>query len=130
MNTSEVNLILESIKNNSGNNQAVLILQGITLTVTLLKPIFMYWIQAKYNASAPHESIRSFRLEDHESLPLNTQSDEYGYIPGDDGNGKYIGIDRCGKNIIIKRDDGDDQHFSNKRNEGEEDIEEDVDIML
>ena len=118
MNTSEVNLILESIKNNSGNNQAVLILQGITLTVTLLKPIFMYWIQAKYNASAPHESIRSFRLEDHESLPLNTQSDEYGYIPGDDGNGKYIGIDRCGKNIIIKRNDDDEEPFSNKRNEG------------
>ena len=129
MNTSEVNLILESIKNNSGNNQAVLILQGITLTVTLLKPIFMYWIQAKYNASAPHESIRSFRLEDHESLPLNTQSDEYGYIPGDDGNGKYIGIDRCGKNIIIKRDDDDDQHFHDKRNE-EDAEEEDVSVML
>lgn len=129
MNTSEVNLILESIKNNSGNNQAVLILQGITLTVTLLKPIFMYWIQAKYNASAPHESIRSFRLEDHESLPLNTQSDEYGYIPGDDGNGKYIGIDRCGKNIIIKRDDGDEEPFSNKRNE-ENAEDEDVNVML
>lgn len=129
MNTSEVNIILESIKNNSGNNQAVLILQGITLTVTLLKPIFMYWIQAKYNASAPHESIRSFRLEDHESLPLNTQSDEYGYIPGDDGNGKYIGIDRCGKNIIIKRNDDDEEPFSNKRNEG--DVEdEDVSVML
>lgn len=129
MNTSEVNLILESIKNNSGNNQAVLILQGITLTVTLLKPIFMYWIQAKYNASAPHESIRSFRLENHESLPLNTQSDEYGYIPGDDGNGKYIGIDRCGKNIIIKRDDGDDESFHNKRNEGDAE-EEDVSVIL
>lgn len=109
MNTSDVSMILESIKNNAGNNQAVLILQGITLTVTLLKPIFMYWIQAKYNASAPHESIRSFRLEDHETIPLDTQSDENGYIPGDDGNSKYIGINRNGKNIIIKSDGDEDE---------------------
>lgn len=93
MNSTEINQLLQSINKNAVNNQAVLILQGITLTITLLKPILMYWIQAKYNAPAPHESIRSYKKEDRDSLPLDTQSEGYGYIPGDDGISKYIGID-------------------------------------
>lgn len=47
--------VLEQTKNN--DTKSTLILQGITLGIMFLKPILMYWIQAKYNAPPPHESM-------------------------------------------------------------------------
>lgn len=47
--------ILSKVDKNSSTT--VLILQGIMLGLMVLKPIAMYYIQAKYNAPPPHESI-------------------------------------------------------------------------
>ena len=35
----------------------VIILQILTILISLIKPVAMYWIQAKYNAAAPHNAI-------------------------------------------------------------------------
>lgn len=50
-----VKQLLSELKNNSG--KTTVILQGITIAIILLKPVLMYFIQAKYNAPPPHESI-------------------------------------------------------------------------
>lgn len=59
MNESDVEKILEAIKNSSGNNNTVMIIECVILGIIILKPILMYWIQAKYKADPPHESIRN-----------------------------------------------------------------------
>lgn len=45
---------------------AVIILQILTILISLIKPIAMYWIQAKYNAAAPHNAIieRTFTINE------------------------------------------------------------------
>lgn len=47
--------VLDNTKNSNSNT--TVILQGITLALLILKPVFMYYIQAKYNAAPPHEAI-------------------------------------------------------------------------
>ena len=47
--------LLSEVKGNS--SKPMLILQGVTLGLLILKPVLMYFIQAKYNAPPPHESI-------------------------------------------------------------------------
>lgn len=47
--------LLNEVKNNSST--PLLVLQGITLGLLILKPVMMYFIQAKYNAPPPHASI-------------------------------------------------------------------------
>ena len=65
MNISDIESLLEDIKSgDKGNNLTMVILQCVTLGIVLIKPIFMYWIQAKYNADPPHESIRKFEARD------------------------------------------------------------------
>lgn len=63
MNDTDVEKILSSIEKQASSNVPVLVLQGVTLTIMLLKPVLMYWIQAKYKAPPPHESIRAVEGE-------------------------------------------------------------------
>ena len=42
-------------KVNENSTKPGLILQGITLSLLVLKPVFMYYIQAKFKAPPPHE---------------------------------------------------------------------------
>lgn len=53
----------------NGNKQStpMLIMQGITIGLVLLKPVFMYWIQAKYKAEPPHQSIREAQFDINKS---------------------------------------------------------------
>ena len=62
---SDVEQLLNEIKSSNQKNTPILVMQCITLTIMLLKPIIMYWIQAKYKAAPPHESIRKFEATDH-----------------------------------------------------------------
>lgn len=39
------------------NERTIMILQCITIAIVAIKPVLMYFIQAKYNAPPPHESI-------------------------------------------------------------------------
>ena len=60
---SDMNEMIDKIigkinDSNNSSNVPMIILQCITIVIILLKPIFMYWIQAKYKADPPHESIR------------------------------------------------------------------------
>lgn len=65
MNTSDIEKLLDEIKaNGKSNNIPVIVMQCITLGILVLKPILMYWIQAKYKAGPPHESIRKFEGKD------------------------------------------------------------------
>lgn len=65
MNTSDVEKLLDEIKaNDKSNNIPVIVMQCVTLGILVLKPILMYWIQAKYKADPPHESIRKFKGKD------------------------------------------------------------------
>lgn len=65
MNASDIEKLLDAIKTNSkSNNIPVIVMQCITLGILVLKPILMYWIQAKYKADPPHESIRKFEGKD------------------------------------------------------------------
>lgn len=61
----DVEQLLNEIKSSNQKNTPILVMQCITLTIMLLKPIIMYWIQAKYKAAPPHESIRKFEATDH-----------------------------------------------------------------
>lgn len=47
--------VLEQTKN--ADSRSTMILQCVMLGFMFLKPVIMYWIQAKYNAPPPHESI-------------------------------------------------------------------------
>lgn len=65
MNAADIEKLLDEIKTNSkSNNIPIIVMQCITLGILILKPIFMYWIQAKYKADPPHESIRKFKGKD------------------------------------------------------------------
>lgn len=64
MNDSDVEKILEAIKNSSGNNNTVMIIECVILGIIILKPILMYWTQAKYKADPPHESIRNNEMSE------------------------------------------------------------------
>lgn len=57
--------ILDQLKN--GNTKYTMILQGITLGLLILKPVFMYYIQAKYQAPPPHESIMRGMNDNYDS---------------------------------------------------------------
>ena len=61
---SDIQQLLNEIKSSNQKNTPILVMQCITLTIMLLKPIIMYWIQAKYKAAPPHESIRKFEASD------------------------------------------------------------------
>ena len=67
---SDIQQLLNEIKSSNQKNTPILVMQCIMLTIMLLKPIIMYWIQAKYKAAPPHESIRKFEASD----PLNNNS--------------------------------------------------------
>ena len=78
MNNSTVEKLLEEIKENGkSNNIPVMIMQCITLGILVLKPILMYWIQAKYKADPPHESIRKFEGKDPNIDDINNYETEY-----------------------------------------------------
>lgn len=47
--------IAKIVKDNASTS--VLILEGVIIALSFLKPIVMYYIQAKYNAPPPHEAI-------------------------------------------------------------------------
>lgn len=79
-----VEQLLNEIKSSNQKNTPILVMQCITLTIMLLKPIIMYWIQAKYNAAPPHESIRKFEATDH--LNNNTIHDNTDEITNVDVN--------------------------------------------
>lgn len=65
MNYTDIGKLLEEIKENSkSNNTPIIVMQCITVGILVLKPILMYWIQAKYKADPPHESIRKFEGKD------------------------------------------------------------------
>ena len=57
--TSNTDELLKQVLDNTknSNSNTTVILQGITLALLLLKPVFMYYIQAKYNAPPPHDAI-------------------------------------------------------------------------
>lgn len=59
MNSNDIGNLLQQILSKLDKNSStpLLILQGITLGLLILKPIAMYYIQAKYNAPPPHDSI-------------------------------------------------------------------------
>ena len=71
MNDSDVEKILEAIKNSSGNNNTVMIIECVILGIIILKPILMYWIQAKYKADPPHESLRNNEIGGIEGIDRN-----------------------------------------------------------
>ena len=50
-------LIMQIKDMNKSNNMPLMVLQCITICLILLKPVLMYWIQAKYKADPPHEEI-------------------------------------------------------------------------
>ena len=77
MNDIDIDKLINDIKESGkSNNTPMLIMQGIILTIIVLKPILMYWIQAKYKAAPPHESIRKFEARDPEDNTINNLTDE------------------------------------------------------
>lgn len=72
-----IRMIMENGKDD--NSKMVLILQGITVAITALQPIFMYWIQAKYNAPPPHGMTRG----------IDDTEDDYS-IERDDNNNDHV----------------------------------------
>ena len=79
MDNTNIEKLLEEIKaNGKGNNIPVIVMQCITLGILVLKPILMYWIQAKYKADPPHESIRKFNGKDPSGEDsINNNIDSY-----------------------------------------------------
>ena len=73
---SDIQQLLNEIKSSNQKNTPILVMQCITLTIMLLKPIIMYWIQAKYKAAPPHESIRKFEASDHLNDNIHDNIDE------------------------------------------------------
>lgn len=93
-----VDKIMDKINDSKGNNTPMIILQCVTVIIILIKPVFMYYIQAKYKADPPHESIRgdtgngddivkTFQLEDpmsynetyDETMTKETEEDKSEY---------------------------------------------------
>lgn len=54
-NLDAIKKMIEDASNTS--SKPILILQGITVGLMTLKPVFMYYIQAKYKAPPPHEAV-------------------------------------------------------------------------
>ena len=90
MNGTDVEKILSSIEKQASSNVPVLVLQGVTLTIMLLKPVLMYWIQAKYKAPPPHDSIRCVEGESEGSARMESVNvvDESGCCGGRKSGGK------------------------------------------
>ena len=77
MSDIDIDKLINDIKESGkSNNTPMLIMQGIILSIIVLKPILMYWIQAKYKAEPPHESIRKFEARDPEDNTINNLTDE------------------------------------------------------
>ena len=53
-----IDKLMDKINDSKSNNKPMIILQCLTVFIILIKPVIMYYIQAKYKADPPHESIR------------------------------------------------------------------------
>lgn len=78
MNNTDIEKLLNEIKESSKSSDTpMIVMQCIILGIMVLKPILMYWIQAKYKAEPPHESIRKFEAKDSVNVAYNDDNDEY-----------------------------------------------------
>lgn len=78
MNNTDIEKLLNEIKeSNKSGDTPMIVMQCIILGIMVLKPILMYWIQAKYKAEPPHESIRKFEAKDSVNVSYNDDNDEY-----------------------------------------------------
>ena len=59
-----LNDLYNKSEKNSSDTVIVMCLEGVIIIMYLMKPVIMYFIQARYNAPAPHDGCRNVLTEE------------------------------------------------------------------